>query len=279
LIGTNLLQWEMDQRHWSAVEVLWDQFVRAVLAFNFYPDTINHYGLPGPLLDPLFGALFAIGVGYGTLRALMPGADRRLFPMVVWWWGGIILGGMLTLRPPATMRLITLAVPVCFFIALAMQELVRLLRRALTRVPVNVLMAIGVLSFSVISLKTYFVDFSPKRLSGGPQAEVATEIGPILEELGPTYRTYFFGAPYLYPDFPTMPFLTPHVKIANVESPLTAPPPRDWISAGQGAVFVVLPNRIQELPLILKSFPNGKLQEIRTPRDDSILVTLYQVPP
>jgi hypothetical protein len=269
----------MDNRQWSATQVLWDQFVRSVLAFNFFPDTINHYGLPGPLLDPFFGALFAVGVGYGTLRAFLPGADRRLFPMVVWWWSGIILGGMLTLRPPATMRLITLAVPVCFFIVLALDELVCRLRRAFTRVPVNTLMAIGVLAFAAISLKTYFIDFSPKRLAGGLQAEVSTEIGPILENLGPTYRTYFFGTPFLYPDFPTLPFLTPHVEITNIDAPLKSAPPASWIPAGHGGMFVVLPTRLQDLALIRQTFPDGQLREIRTPRDNSIIVTLYQVPP
>ena len=47
----------------SAGAILFDQLRRAVLAFNYSPDRTNAYGLDGPLLDPVFGTLFLVGLG------------------------------------------------------------------------------------------------------------------------------------------------------------------------------------------------------------------------
>jgi len=263
----------------STAMVLWDQFLRAVLAFNWYPDRSVWYGLRGPLLDPLFGALLLLGLGYATVRALVPGGDQRLFPLVAWWWGGMLLGSFLTLAPPASMRLVTLTVPTCFFIALAMWQLIRLGKQAVTRLPANALLVAGVLLFSVMSLKMYFLDFTPQRITGGEHAEISTEIAPIMQRLGPTYRDYFFAAPDMDSRFPTLPFLVPEADSTDIIDPLTAPPPPDWLPPGRGGLFVFLPRRIGELSFVQQTFPQGTVQEIRRPSDEHVIVTLYQVPP
>ena len=263
----------------STAMVLWDQFLRAALAFNFYPDRSVWYGLSGPLLDPIFGALFLLGLGYATVRALVPGGDKRYFPMVAWWWGGMILGSFLTLAPPASMRLVTLTVPACFFIALAMWQLIRLGRKAVTRVPANALLVAGVFLFSFIGLKMYLVDFTPLRITGGGHAEISTEIAPIMQHLGQAYRTYFFAAPDMDSRFPTLTFLVPEADSTDVSIPLTTPPPLDWLPPERGALFVFLPRRIDELALVQQAFPNGTVQKIRRPSNQQVIVTLYQVPP
>jgi len=263
----------------SAAMILVDQFRVAALAFNFYPDFANFYGLRQPLLDPIFGALFLLGLGYATIRALMPKGDRRLFPMVVWWWSGMVLGGMLVDYVPSSQRLITLSVPVCFFIGLAMWQLVRLAQKAIARVPAVPILTAGVLLFSGISLKTYFVDFTPRRIAGGSNAEVATALAPALNPLVPAHRVYFLGAPFMYAGFPTLPFLVPGIESVDVTDSLHAPPSPDWIRPGQGAVFVFLPWRVSELAFVRQTFPNGEVQEIRRPSDQQVIVTLYTVSP
>ncbi len=98
----------------SAATVLFDQFQRAVFAFNYYADRTEWYGLRKPLLDPFFGGLFLLGLLYGTSRLFTPTIGRRLAPVIAWWWGGILLGGVMTLSPPASQRLLTVAVRNCF---------------------------------------------------------------------------------------------------------------------------------------------------------------------
>ncbi len=277
ILQSGWLEREIDLRNESAPAILWDQFVRAALAFNYYPDRTVWYGLRTPLLDPIFGALFLLGLGYATVRALTPRAERKFFPMVAWWWGAVILGGVLTESPPSSQRLVTLTVPVCFFIALALWKILRLARQAIAPAPVNVVAFTAVLLFAFISLKTYFVDYTPQRIYGSSRAELATMLAPTLNDLKATHRFYFVGAPFMYWGFATIPFLVPGADGIDLEHPLTAPPPRDLIPAGQSAMFIVLQERLAELPFIEQAWSDGERREIRAPVGGQTLATLYIV--
>ncbi len=279
ILAPGWLQREMLATGKSVVSILFDQFQHAVLAFNYYPDRSGFYGLPQPLLDPIFGALFLLGIGYGTLRIFTPGADRRLVPMVAWWWGGIILGGTLTFSPPSSQRLITLAVPTCFLIAFGLWQLVRRANQAIAGVPRSAVLVAMVLLFSLLSLKLYFVDFTPLRITGGVTAEFSTEIAPVLSGLSPKYHIYFFGAPFMYWRFPTLSFLVPNANAEDVPNPITSPPPTAWIPPGRGAVFIFVPARAGEMALVQQTFPNGEVQVFRSAQHGEVLGTMYQVPP
>jgi len=272
------LENELVIRGESMPAILWDQFVRAALAFNYYPDRTVWYGLRTPLLDPVFGALFLVGLGYATIRALTPRAERKYFPMIAWWWSGIILGGMLTESPPSSQRLITLSVPVCFFIALALGRILRIARLAIARVPVNALLLAALLLFAYFSLKTYFVDFTPQRIYGSARAELATMLAPTLNELKSTHRIYFVGPPFMYWGFATLPFLVPNADALDVIDPFTAPPPRDLMRDDKDAVFIVVQERASELSFLRQTFERGDLVEIRSPAGERVLAVLYIVP-
>lgn len=266
------------------LSTLWDQFRRAALAFNYYPDRTVWYGLEAPLLDPLFGALFAVGLLYGTLLFLWR-RDRRVLPFVLWWWGGMLAGGMLTESPPSSQRLTTLTVPVCFFIASVLWQLAGLLRdaipalsrRAFSR---RALLALGVAAFALSSVHLYFFDFTPQYRYGGKHAELATTLAPILNQTDQTHDAYFVGAPWMYWGFATIPYLSPQMHGDDLLEPLTAPPAYGLLRPQRGAIFIVRPERAEELPLIQERFPQGQLHEIhsRAPNRE-LLATLYIIAP
>lgn len=277
IIQSGWLAREVEIRGQSIIAILLDQFRRAALAFNYYPDRTVWYGLRQPLLDPVFGAIFLVGLGYGTLRALRPRVEARLFPMVAWWWGGVILGGMLTESPPSSMRLVTLAVPVCFFIALALWAWLGLARQVVGPLPAARLLATAVALFGLISLNTYFVDFTPQRIAGGTRAEVATELASILNDMNPAHRVYFVGAPTMFAGFATLDYLAPGVAIEDILEPLAGPPSPTLAPAGEKALFIFLPERINELALLRQTFPRGETHEIHSPVDGRVMATLYYV--
>lgn len=281
LIQTGWLEQEMVKQGTGALPILWEQFYRAALAFNYYPDKSMWYHLPEPLLDPVFGGLFALGLIFATIRSIGPRADRRLFPIVFWWFGAIILGGMLTVHPPTSQRLVTTSVPACFFIGLTIWTLTRPLEKRIGTLLTKSLIALVVLIFGIGSLKLYFVDFSPKRLYAGHarHPEISTEIAPILNQLGETHRTYFFGPPRFYFKFGTIRYLAPKAEGEDIIEPLKEPPGPDFIDRTKGAVFVFLPHRLNEMEFVQQTFPNGIVEEIISPADGAKIVTLYTVPP
>jgi hypothetical protein len=171
-------------------------------------------------------------------------------------------------------------VPVCFFVALGLYKLVELARSsALFGVRNSLVMAAGVALFAGISLKTYFMDYSPQRIAGGLNAEIATELRPVLAKIGPGYDAYFAGAPGMFWGFPTLHYPSAPMPGTDILEPLTAPPPRGMVPSGRGAAFIFLPHRLPELHLVRAAFPGGEVREVYSPAQRNVIVTVYSIPP
>ena len=278
IIQSGWLEQEVIIRQENMATILFDQFRRAALAFNYYRDRTVWYGLRQPFLDPFFGVFFLLGLGVSTLRLWGKTADSRSAPMVAWWWGGMILGGLLTESPPSSQRLITLSIPTCFFIGMALSDLTQLIRKSLWDIPTKAIMALGALLFASLSIFTYFADYSPQRIYGGPHAELATEIVPQLRELAPDHRIYFVGAPTMYWGFATLPYLVPEADALDITKNFAEPTTWDSVILDKDAVFVIIPQRANELDLIQHSLPGGEVVNYFSPVNGRPLVTLYRVP-
>jgi len=286
IIQSGWLAREVALRGVGVVAILWEQAQRAFLAFNYYPDRTVWYGLPGPLLAPFWGILFLVGMGYALLRLWGRLAKPRYAPMVAWWWGGMILGGVLTESPPSSQRLITLAVPVSFFLAVALWEGSRLITAVLTphllsrRLPEAFLLA-GVGLFALSSLNTYFVEYTPQRLYGGSNAELATLIAPELRAYSRTHSFYFVGAPWMYWGFATLPYLVPTVTARDIVDSVVDPAAAAAFEGkpGEGVVFIFHSARLPEVALFEQAFPAGRREEIHSPVDGRLLGVLFVVPP
>jgi hypothetical protein len=281
IVQSGWLANEQALRGEGPLPILFEQAKRSFLAFNFYGDRNVWYGTQEPLMDDVAGVLFVLGVGIALLHMF----NRRMFPMVAWWGGATILGGVLTESPPSSQRLITLAVPAIFFVALAVVTIGRIVAQSFdvrqrARVLVPYLVAV-VLALSIISLKWYFVDFTPQRLYGGYNGVVATSIGKYArDELGDDWRMYFFGPPRMYIGFATIPYLAPDVEGTDMIEPLTRPPGPDMVRADKGAVFIFLPERRTELDLVQQLYPDGELDIVPSPVPNSTepLYVIYRVP-
>lgn len=286
IVQSGWLAQEMVVRSSGPLPILWEQFQRAALAFNYYADRTVWYGLPEPLLSPGWGVLFLVGMGYALFNLVGRGGEPRYAPLVAWWWGGMLLGGMLTESPPSSQRLVTLAVPVSFFLALAIWHIIRLAagilgRRAPAKWVTYGLLTAVILLFTLGSLRTYFVEYTPQRIYGGPNAAMATQVAPTLRGYSPDHHFYFVGAPWMYWGFATLPYLVPNAVAQDVgEARLDvatavslAPPP------GKGAVYIFHAQRLAELDVIAEAFPNGRRENIFSPVDGRLMTSLYVVPP
>ncbi len=278
IIQSGWLAREPAVRGVSTLEVLWDQFIRAFLAFNVYPDRTVWYGSPRPLMDGIWALLFMLGLLYASFRLFFPGSDRRLFPLVAWWWGGTLLGGMLTESPPSVARLIVLAPVACFFVALALLRLSQLVQEVFHRRDVRELapaLALGVLLLSYLSVRWYFVEYTPLNVYGSRNGEMATAMAEYFQEnMEPDQQVVLLGAPYFYLDFGTIWYLYPDAVAdgINVHDPLTAPP--DAASLGldtsQQPLFVAVPLREQEMALVEQGFPGGQTVTIDDSRGEPL---------
>ncbi len=276
----------------SAPDLLLDQFKRAVLAYNAYPDRTTWYASPHPLFDGGWAILFMLGLGYATLRPF----DRRLFPMLIWWWGAIILGGMLTESPPSSQRLITSAPPAVFFVALAVWQLGQILQRLFHRpAPTSAdlpsrpavavrtrryilpaLMVVTVVGLSWISARWYFVEYTPLRVYGNYTAVTADAlIRYVQAKLDPSYRMVFFGAPQMYIEFGSIKYLLPEITGQDIPEPLTAPFDPTVLLDDKQPVFFFMPFRYPEFTFVQQTYPNGYVEELASPVPGAIEPLLY----
>ncbi|MDQ4076996.1 MAG: glycosyltransferase family 39 protein [Chloroflexota bacterium] len=266
---------------------LWDQFHRAFLAFNVYPDRTPWYGSPEPLMDGMWGTLFMLGLLYTTFRLFTPRGDRRLFPLVIWWWSGMILGGVLTESPPSTQRLIVLAPPACFFIAVILLRVGQHWQEAFgdhRPRELAALLTIVILGLSASSIHWYFGEFTPMRCNSGStcygslNGEIATSLGKYLaREMESEQQVVMLGPPQIYVGFGTIPYLEPRASEGiDVHEPLSSPPTSDslGLEPDKRPLFVATPARRDELLLAEEAFPGGRRVNVKD-RYGKILFSMY----
>jgi len=268
----------MEIRGETAWTILIDQFRRAALAFNYYPDRTTWYDLKQPFLDPFFGAVFLVGLLSACMGGLTSKRERSLLYMAIWWLSATIFGGMLVDSPPSSQQLVTLTVPACLLVAWTLRRLSQLSLAVIPRLREGILLGCAGGLFAALSLRTYFHEYTSKRLFGGPYAELATTVAPELKQLGAGYTFYLLGAPRMYASFPTLAYLAPSVEIRDLPEEVTATLLEDLAQSDRGLVFVVIPQRAQDLTVLQEAFPGGHVQSFLRRSDHRVIATLYIVP-
>jgi hypothetical protein len=139
-------------------------------------------------------------------------------------------------------------------------------------------LALAVLLLAIVSLRWYFVQYTPLLVYGNVNAVVATALGKYAHtELGPNTHIYFFGPPRMFYGFGTIPYLAPQVSGTDIAEPLTQPPGPDMVLPNKGAAFVFLPERRAELSLVQQAFPGGTLMEMPSPLGTEPLFIVYRI--
>lgn len=274
---------EMQRLDVGLFAILFEQAKRSFLAFHAYPDRTFWYGSPEPLLDPVSGVLFALGLIYALIHVF----DRRMFPMVAWWGGATILGGVLTMDPPSSMRLVTLTAPVMFFVALALVQISNVLLLVNPfgnhhRAVQTAFLSAAVLFLGLTNVRFYFQEYTPLRVYGNYNAVLATDLGVRAgSEFGPDTHLYFFGPPRMYVGFGTIRYLAADVPGTDINDPISDPAALTFVQPDKDAVFVFLPERLGELDVVRSRYPDGALVEVPSPVPANAgepLYYLYTVP-
>jgi hypothetical protein len=285
----------------SKLSLLIEQFRKAFFAFNFYKDRVVWYGADIPLMDFLASIFFLLGAVLSAWRVLWPDwgtepGEGSLSAMpaeasspraggwpyavfVIWFVLVMTLGGALTENPPSSQRLVSSAVPAVFFVAVALRTLSRVLAELVELPELGRRVVVGVVALvlAVISVRYYFGPYQELWVYGSFNGEVATRLGYYLRDLGPEWQEYFFGAPRMYADFGSTPFIAKGIRLYDVREPLSGPP--DFVDPSYKAVFVFLPERIHELAFVQQAYPGGVLEEVHRigDPDGPLLFTAYKV--
>ncbi len=250
----------------SATSLLLQQFCKSISAFNYTLDPTFWYRPAIPLLDFVSGVLFVLGLLWATARCRWPANGLLL----LWFWLALILGWVMTENPPSSQRMTVVAPALSILVALGLNWLARLTPHV-SRFTFHALL----IFIAILNLHYYFAIYTPTRVYGNPNAEVATELGHYLKQQDDDYVVYFHAPPFMYWGFGTLSFMAPVVEGVDVPLPGEGESPEPDLA--RGVRFVFLPQRLDELGVIHAQYPGGVEMPIYSSADGRLLYVLYEV--
>lgn len=271
---TGWLSQEAARRGISQSEVMQEQLVQALLSFNSSLDKSGAYRPERPLLGYGTAVLFVLGLGLAIVRL----RQFRYSLLLVWIIIPIIFAGALLLESPSSHRLIITAPALCILAAIALSEIGRWLQSGLKRrastatlttdnqkspsanssLRLPILLAVAIL-IALLDINFYFVTYRQQHSFADRNTEIADNLADYLNTLGADWDAYFFGAPSMYVDFPTITFLVENfqknINLFDTEGFETAL----IQDSGKKKTFVFLPEHSAEIGEAQTRFPDGHL--------------------
>lgn len=256
----------------STLSVLFDQFMKAVLAFNYSYDPTVFYQPAIPLLQFVPSLFFVFGLAY----ALRSWRKHAFFLLCLWFLMVMVFGGALLENPPASYRLLLSIPPVVILVALGIERFAVSIQTALGRSPgVRLALSLGlVLICCYQSVHFYFGPYSHSYRFADVNTEVGNAMGHYLSTLGSEYRCYFLGSPRMFWNYPTIELFAPRITGTDVIKPITGD--LSFVSADKRAVFVALPERRRELDVVFGTYPEGEIREFPGKRNQLLFIA-YEV--
>ncbi len=248
--------------------ILWDQFRRALFGFAFFDDRTSTWGPGTPLAPPLL----SLGLFFGLAVSLRRWREPGIWLLHGWFWAVILTGGVLTLDPPSSNRLVAITPVVSLFAAAGWNAVATALASALPsdkRSVIGALVAgllVGATALAGVYAHQRYLD---SNRFGGNEALIATMVGRDLAQRPQNTTLIMLTPPRLYADISPLALLTPGYHRHNVTEPLTAPLVN--LPASGDLMFVILPERAEEMHIILQTFPQAQPREVHAPDNAELL--------
>ena len=258
----------------TGAAVMLEQVRRSFSAFNALPDPTNWFGTGLPLLDPLSGMFFVFGIVY----SLFQWRKKNYALMFIWLFLGVFFGSTLLENPPTSPSFIIVTIPALFFVACGLDKLFELaaqVLRPLARVRHWAVAAL-VLLIAAWGLAFYFIAYTPRYAYGGEPNWVIGAMTQYLQSRQDRYRVYFVAPPYIYLNIGSRKFLMPQLRGQDVVEPIASAKDLAFVQPARPALFVFVPAREQELPIVQAAFPGGTVRRFDKP-DGKLLFIIYQV--
>lgn len=265
------------ERQWTGRSTLMVALVhlaRAAGAFICTPDQGYFYRPTTAILDVFSGALFVLGVGLACGRW----RDGRYALLLVWIGLTIVFGGFLLVSPPHYQRYLIAAPAVCLLVGRAAETLLRRAARFWRWSPAAWRGAAAALGFLLLAINAgyYFGVYAPRgAFIWDRNTLIADRAARLMVEAGPEYTTYFFGTSHMpLGAFNSVRFLAPEADWMDILNNM----PSDWgfVKRDRRALFIVIPERMDDLPLLRERFPGG-VEEYVYARDGALLFAVYWV--
>jgi hypothetical protein len=249
--------------------ILLDQFARTTLAYIGWSAGGNFFNSPQPYLTILGSLFFLFGMGIAIQRW----RDPASLILLTWFWTVVFIGGVFTITPPASTRLVMTIPAVAIFVAIGVKKVLDVVTQFRISVPLR--RALGVLLVGILVLQNAYFYFGPYRVGSyfdDANGEVAMQAGIRLKDLGSEYTLVMVGAPRMFSDFPTIRFLAPGNRRTDIDPTRAASAD---LSQYLPAFVVATPSNLQALQTVAANFPGGVWETIPSQTRNEMLYFGY----
>jgi hypothetical protein len=240
------------------IEILGQQLWRGLLAFGAGTDTSQAYNAGRPLLSISHSILLAIGLFLVLTRI----RQFRHYIVAAWLGVALIFAGALVNEPVSSHRLLIASPVVYLLIGLAVVWLAQHLLQSF-RVPLNYLLPASATVAVVLvaaDVLFYFGAFQSSHQYGDRNTEIAHEAATYIDSLDGEWDIYFHGPPSMYNSFPTFAYLIEDWQTGKIMIDVPSQESPHIAENNKSTLYLVLPERSDEIPNIEHLNPGGSLQ-------------------
>ena len=256
-------------------EILAEQAGRTFLVFVASPAIGNLFNAPRPYLDVLASVLFLAGAAH-AVTALR---ERRHLIVLAWFSSVLVLGGVLTMHPPAHTRLLMALPPAAMLVALGATTALeharhlQLIRPGLVAPALTAVVGVIGLQDAVF----YMHEYRSRAYFEDANSEYAMEVGLMARSFGPDTQVFVVGAPRVFADFPTLLWLVPGRGATDLAAETL---PGLELAPGRRTSFFATPENSALLQQIRRKYPGGQTGLVhRQTRPAEPLFEYYVVDP
>lgn len=255
----------------QAVSAFWNNVKTTLLMFNYFGDCNGRHNLPEtPMLDPVSGVLFGLGLAWSLAHLHRPHAF-----LAVWWLLVALVPGFLTIEAPQGYRCIGAIIPTALLAALGLERLWQAAKDLVRGTPLDRWLWTGLFLLlgwiGVYNLTTYF-DRQANHVACWSEFNSAEAgMGWHLAGLGPRTHAYISAGSYNYP---TIRFLAHGVLDSEPFQLIHSLPSND--PGDKDLSYLLLPIHDGALELLRFYYPGGRETAHRSPFDFT-LFTSYEV--
>ncbi len=264
VIQTNWIEAQVANTGASAGRVWLTQFSNALSFFSFTaePDFSTYYGNDIGLITLLPKILFLVGL-IVILQKLRNHANQMLVWMLLI---TVAAAGVLMTYPSQSHRYLVLIPVLCLMGGIGAQMVAILTRRWL-KIENDFMVILWVILLAagsiITDMRSYFGSWQDSHTFTDRNTEIAFEIANHLNTLPDGAVVYLQTEPELNSTFPTIAYLAPRFFRGTniVDLPIMSGTPPQANPSGP-TVFIILPDRQDEIDLLDQTFPNGVETEI-----------------
>ena len=239
----------------NPVGVIWDQTVHAFGGFGRYHDRSGFYLAPISLVDRYSLVPFLLGV----LVALWRFWEARYAALLALFVGTVASGGVLTIGPPTSQRILAATVPVAVFVAIGLVALMRFVfsGRPQLAAPVAAVVLAALVAYNI---HFYFFRYAAGDYFSSANDRVMYVASEYLNKLPEGTVVYWYGGHRLYPG-PMNAFIAPKQLAVDV-NPEDGRLSPEIDATGHPVAFVFLPHRFADMQAVLTACPGGVMTNL-----------------